>query len=153
MNPNPAKQLIVNVGIQVGNQKLETKKVSLVRLDSGFCSNEIMHYLEEKPLNYIIAAKFYHPIQRLIAGTEHWILLDERMEICEKYYQALDWKTARRMVVVRQKTSIRQQAIGKMLSLFPEEETCRNYRYSAYFTNLDFAPAEVLANVLRAWRC
>jgi len=30
-----------------------------------------------------------------------------------------------------------------MLSLFPEEENCKNYRYSAYFTNLDFAPAKV----------
>jgi hypothetical protein len=29
------------------------------------------------------------------------------------------------------------------LSLFPDEELYKNYRYSAYFTNLVFAPAEV----------
>jgi hypothetical protein len=57
-------------------EKFTSKKVNLVRLDSGFCSNEIMNYLEEKPLNYIIAAKFYHPIQALIAGVGNWILLD-----------------------------------------------------------------------------
>ena len=124
-------------------EKLESKKVSLVRMDSGFCSNEIMSYLEAKPLNYIVAAKFYHPIQRLIAGNENWIFLDEGIEICEKQYQANDWKTERRMVIVRQKISVRPQATGKTLSLFPEEEIQRNYRYSAYFTNLDFAPAEV----------
>jgi hypothetical protein len=124
-------------------EKLENKKVSLVRFDSGFCSDEIMSYLEEKPMNYIVAAKFYHPIQRLIAGNENWIVLDDGIEICEKQYQANDWKTARRMIIVRQKISIRPQATGKTLSLFPEEETYRNYRYSAYFTNLDFAPAEV----------
>jgi hypothetical protein len=124
-------------------EKLENKKVSLVRFDSGFCSDEIMNYLEEKPINYIVAAKFYHPIQRLIAGNENWIFLDDGIEICDKQYQANHWKTARRMVVVRQKISVRPQATGKMLSLFPEEEIYKNYRYSAYFTHLDFAPAEV----------
>jgi hypothetical protein len=126
-------------------EKFENKKVSLIRLDSGFCSDSIMSYLEEKekPLNYIVAAKLYHPIQRLIAGNENWILLDAGIEICEKQYQAKDWETTRRIVIVRQKISIRPQATGKTLSLFPEEETYRNYRYSAYFTNLDFAPAEV----------
>jgi len=39
-------------------EKPENKKVSLVRLDRGFYSNDIMSYLEEKLLNYIIAAKF-----------------------------------------------------------------------------------------------
>jgi hypothetical protein len=124
-------------------EKFENKKVSLVRLDSGFCSDEIMSYLEKKPLNYIIAAKFYHPVQRLIAGNENCILLDDGIEICEKQYQANEWTTARKIVIVRQKISVRPKATGKMLSLFPEEEEYRNYRYSAYFTNLDFAPAEV----------
>ena len=127
-------------------EKLENKKVSLVRLDSGFCSDDIMSYLENregKPLNYIVAAKFYHPIQRLIAGSENWIVLDDGIEICEKQYQAKDWDTERRMVIVRQKISIRPQATGKTLSLFPEEETHRNYRYSAYFTNLEFSAPTV----------
>jgi IS4 transposase len=81
--------------------------------------------------------------QRLIAGSENWIMIDNGIEICEKQYQANDWKTARRIIIVRQKISVRPQATGKTLSLFPEEETYRNYRYSAYFTNLDFAPAEI----------
>ena len=106
-------------------EKLENKKVSLVRMDSGFCSDGIMSYLENrpKPLNYIIAAIFYHPIQRLIAGSENWILLDEGIEICEKRYRATDWKTERRMVIVRQQVSVRPQATGKMLSLFPDFDT------------------------------
>jgi hypothetical protein len=124
-------------------EKLGNKKVGLVRLDSGFFTHEIMSYLEEKPLNYIVAAKFYHPIQRLIAGSEDWILLDDGIEICEKQYRAEGWEESRRTVIVRQKISVRPQAPGKMLSLFPEEEIHRNYRYSAYFTNLEFAPAEV----------
>lgn len=40
------------------------KKVGLVRLDSGFCSKAIMYHLEgkEEPTDYIIAARFTHPI-------------------------------------------------------------------------------------------
>jgi hypothetical protein len=102
-----------------------------------------MTYLEQKSLNYIIAAKFYHHIQRLIAGSENWVLLDDGIEICEKTYQAYDWKTARRIIIVRQRISVRPQATGKTLSLFPDEENFRNYRYSAYFTNLEFAASEV----------
>jgi len=124
-------------------EKFENKKVSLIRLDSGFCSDEIMTYIEEKLLKYIIAARFHHPIQRLIAGSGNWILLDNGIEICEQTYQANGWKKPRRIIIVRQKISVRPEATGKTLTLFPEEETYRKYRYSAYFTNLDFAAAEV----------
>jgi len=124
-------------------EKLSNKIVSLVRLDSGFFSDDIMSYLEHKPLKYIIAAKFYHPIQRLIADNENWFLLDEGIEICEKMYRADKWKAARRMIIVRQKIAVRPNATGKMLSLFPQEEFYRNYRYSAYFTNLEFSASTV----------
>jgi hypothetical protein len=46
-------------------------------------------------------------------------------------------------MIVRQKISVHPQATGKMFSLFPEMEEHRTYRYSAHFTNLDFAPAEL----------
>ncbi|MFV0389283.1 MAG: transposase, partial [Pyrinomonadaceae bacterium] len=41
------------------------------------------------------------------------------------------------------KLSKRPNAIGKPLSLFPEDEIHRNYRYSAYVTNMKLAPSEV----------
>lgn len=112
-----------------------TKNVGLVRLDSGFCTKEIMDYLEEKQMDYIIAARFTHPIQQLIDNQEAWILVDNGIEICSKTYQAKSWEKARRIVIVRQKIKERPQATGKTLSLFPEDEVHRNYRYSAYFTN------------------
>ena len=123
--------------------KLKNKNVSLIRLDSGFFSKEILDYLEQTNRNYIIAAKFNHPIQRIIDKSNNWILLDDGIEICEQTYQSESWQKSRRMVVVRQKLKERPNAPGKMLSLFPNDETHRNYRYSAYFTNLEFAPSEI----------
>ena len=69
--------------------------------------------------------------------------LEEGIEICEQMYESRSWCKARRMVIVRQRIKARPQAPGKQLTLFAEEEIHRNYRYSAYTTNLKLAPAEV----------
>ena len=119
------------------------RKVGLIRLDSGFCQNNVMSYLESKRLNYIVAARFTHPIQHLIDKHEVWIPVDEGIEICNKNYKALSWEEGRRIVIVRQKIKERPNAAGRMLSLFPEDEIHRNYRYSAYFTNQEISATEV----------
>jgi Transposase DDE domain group 1 len=123
--------------------KLKNKTVSLIRLDSGFFQSDILDYLEAKKLDYIVAARFSHPIQKLIANSNNWIVLDQGIEICEQYYQSNSWSKPRRIVIVRQKIKDRPQAPGKQLSLFLEEEIYKNYRYSAYVTNLKFASAEI----------
>ena len=48
---------------------LKNKTVSLIRLDSGFFQSNILDYLEQKKMNYIIAAKFTHPVQRVIQAS------------------------------------------------------------------------------------
>lgn len=123
--------------------KLRNKIVSLIRLDSGFFQSDILDYLEERTLEYIVAAKFTHPIQRIIDAQTNWILLDTGIEICEQMYQSNSWTRPRRMVIVRQQIKEEEQKAGKQLSLFSEEEIHRNYRYSAYVTNMKLAPAEV----------
>jgi hypothetical protein len=119
------------------------KKVGLVRLDSGFFQKDIMDYLELKKLQYIIAAKFTYPIQHLINQQDLWMKVGDGIEICDKFYQAKNWTTPRRIVIVRQKIAQRPHAAGRTLSLFPEDEIHRNYRYSAYVTNQEQAATDV----------
>lgn len=123
--------------------KLKNKTVSLIRLDSGFFQSNILEYLEIKLIDYIIAAKFTHPIQRIIHASNNWIVLDTGIEICEQMYQSDSWEKPRRMIIVRQRIKDRPQAPGKQLRLFSEEEIYKNYRYSAYVTNMKLAPAEI----------
>ena len=123
--------------------KLKNKTVSLIRLDSGFFQSNILDYLEQKPMNFIIAAKFTHPIQRVIKQSTSWIVLDTGIEICEQIHQSDSWKTPRRLVIVRQKIKDRPNAPGKQLRIFLEEEVFKNYRYSAYVTNMNLGPAEI----------
>ncbi|MGJ1215140.1 MULTISPECIES: transposase [unclassified Sphingobacterium] len=56
---------------------------------------------------------------------------------------AITWDKQPRLVSVRQKIANRPNAPGRNLSLFPEDEIHRNYRYSAYFTNNEFAATDV----------
>ncbi|HEX7416132.1 MAG TPA: IS1380 family transposase [Smithellaceae bacterium] len=123
--------------------KLKNKTVSLIRLDSGFFQSNILDYLEFKTMDYVVAAKFSQPIQRLIAASNNWILLDTGIEICEQLYQSDSWTKSRRLVIVRQTLKDRPKATGKQLGLFAEQEIYKNYRYSAYLTNLKLAPAEI----------
>ncbi len=123
--------------------KLKNKTIGLIRLDSGFFQSDILDYLEQKIMNYVVAVKFTHPIQRMIYASTNWTILDTGIEICEQLYQSESWEKPRRIVVVRQKLKERPKAPGKQLTLFPEEEIYRNYRYSAYVTNLTLPAAEI----------
>lgn len=123
--------------------KLKGKTISLIRLDSGFFNSAIMDYLEDINIDYIIAAKFTHPIQRIIYANTNWMMLDTGVEICEQIYKSESWSKARRIVIVRQRIKDRPKATGKQLSLFMEEEIHLNYRYSAYVTPMKLAPAEI----------
>lgn len=123
--------------------KLGDKTVSLIRLDSGFCGEEIMSYLERRETDFIVAARFYEPIQRILAGANAWMTIDNGIEVCESEYQSPSWDKPRRMVIVRQYIKEHPKAAGKTLRLFKDESFYQRYRYTAYFTNLKLAPADV----------
>jgi hypothetical protein len=126
-------------------QKLEGKTIGLLRLDSGFHSNAIFDYLEskQKSVNYIVAARLYEPIQRMISEAKNWVRIDNGIEIANCSYQSPDWEKPRRMVVVRQLIKERPQAAGKTLRLFADEEIYNQYRYGCYVTNMTLPPAEI----------
>jgi hypothetical protein len=123
--------------------KLKNKTVSLIHLDSGFFNAEILDYVEEKSMEYIVSAKFTQPVQRLIHDSENWVVLDTGIEICEQMYQSDSWQKPRRIIIVRQRIKDRPKAPGKQLGLFAVEEIYKNHRYSAYVTSMKLAPAEI----------
>jgi hypothetical protein len=123
--------------------KLKNKTVSLLRLDSGFFQSDILDYVDAKTMDYVVAAKFSQPIQKLIAASTNWIVLDTGIEICEQVYQSQSWTKPRRLIIVRQRVKDRPKAKGKQLRLFAEEEIYKNYRYAAYVTSLKLAPSEI----------
>jgi hypothetical protein len=131
-------------------ERLEGKTIGLFRADSGFYDKKILEYLEKhiKPINYIIAVKFYQPLKLMIAHAQTYFLVDDGIEIAETSYQAPGWDVARRMIIVRQEIRRRPNATGKQLRLFGEEGIYKNYRYSCFVTNLSL-PAKTVWDVYR----
>ena len=117
---------------------LKSKKIGLIRCDSGFYSDPFLNDLEKKELNYIVAVKFYPTIKLQVRDLKQWIPIKDGIEMCEFTYQSPDWKKSRRMVAVRKNINKLKKATGKLL-LFDEQIYA--YRYSVYVTNLDL-PAE-----------
>ena len=124
-------------------RKLGDKKVGLIRLDSGFYSKDVFEYLESISLDYLVAVRFYIPIQKMISLKQNWLYIDEGIEICDTSYQSPEWDQPRRMVVIRQKVKERPKAVGKTLSIFEGTQYHYQYRYSAYITNLRLPATEV----------
>jgi hypothetical protein len=131
-------------------EKLEGKKIGLLRCDSGFYSREIFEYLEkeERKIDYIIAARFNNRIKGKLALEREWLKLGEGIEISETMYKAQEWEEARRLVMVRQDVRKRPKACGKQLRLFPDEILYKNYRYSCYITNMEL-PAKTIYDLYR----
>lgn len=131
--------------------KLGGKTVGLVRADSGFFDQKIFNFLEnyaQKPISYIISARFTPPIKRSIASKSPWLVLDDGLEIADAMYQANGWASPRRLIMVRQNIKLRPKAVGKQLTLFPEESIFRNFRYSCFITNLSL-PAKAIYDLYR----
>ncbi len=119
-------------------ERLAGKTIGLFRADSGFFDKKILEFLEnrEKPINYIIAAKFYKPVKTAIVREKKYWRIDDGIEIGETMYQSLEWEEPRRLIIVRQEIALRPKATGKQLRLFGDEEVYKNYRYSCFVTNL-----------------
>jgi hypothetical protein len=124
-------------------ERLQGKRVGLVRLDSGFYDKKIFTLLESKQLNYIVSAPMYAPLQRKLANETKWLKLEEGVEVSSGEYQPLGWDKPRRIIMVRQTIAERPKATGKQLRLFKNTEIYQRYRFSCLVTNITLPPAEV----------
>jgi hypothetical protein len=124
-------------------EKLQGKKIGLFRADSGFYDKKIFNYLESKTINYIVAVRFYAPVQQLIASHHVWMHIDDGIQIAESMYQSPLWDKPRRIIMLRQHIPTRPKATGRSLKLFEEEGIYKQYRYSCFITNLDLPPEQI----------
>lgn len=110
---------------------LQSKKVGLVRADSGFYTEDILNYLESEKLNYIIAVRMYPNIKSEIYSHKEWISLAKGIELNEMSFSHLNGKP-RRYIIIRKKVEDRPKSSGKLLF-----DDLPGYRYSCYVTNMD----------------
>jgi len=116
---------------------IPVERIGLIRADSGFCNETIMHKLEEKPLNYIMATRMTGPLVRQIFDHKNWFPIENGYWTSSFQYQAKGWTKPRRIVVVRKDTKLYPKTGGKLL--FLEIEEFESYTYAAFATNMDLS--------------
>jgi hypothetical protein len=110
-------------------------KIGLVRADSGFGIGTFLSLLEDKAIHYIVVARNMRTIRRRLTGITNWVEVEPGVSVSELEYEAVGWKKARRLVVVRHR--FRQAQGGRTLLEVP------GYGYSLYLTNLGLPPMEI----------
>jgi Transposase DDE domain group 1 len=124
---------------------MDRSNIGLIRGDSGFYSQHIMGYLEEKPnvVPYIFRAKMTTALASEIMEIKrfyHDESIMPKAAYAEIEYQAANWKQNRRMIIVR--TPKKYQS-NKPKELFEEYENLSKYDYTAYVTNSNLSMVEV----------
>lgn len=122
--------------LQASLDRLDGKRVELLRADSGFGDDGFLTDLEQRKLHYIVAARLQQPVQRALVAQTGWWTLDEGIELVSFDYQSPSWASPRRMVGIRQHIRHRASAKGKTLSLFADDPAQGVYRYGALITDL-----------------
>lgn len=116
------------------------KKVGLFRADSGFCSSQILDYIESKSIAYVMSCKLYANLQSEIYQIKKWNPLGAGIWISEIQYKQGGWQKPRRIVVIRQQQEVRAKVTGKKLkTLFDlngiDQHKVYKSRYHAFVTN------------------
>src|SRR5436190_8611872 len=127
---------------------LKNKTVGLFRADSGFCSETILKFIEDRNIAYVVACKLYANLQREVYNIQEWNAIGEGLWISEISYKQGGWSKARRMVIVKQNEEIRPRATGKKLktlfsSMGIEDDKVYKTRYHAFVTSQTLPAVEI----------
>ena len=118
--------------------KLESRKwIRVVRADSGFFAQELLQYLEELELHYIVVARLTKWLKREAARVQTWRALDETYAVGEFRLKLLGWDRERRFVVVREQLRETRRSLGRKLLEVP------GYTFRIFVTNRAEAPEEI----------
>ena len=102
-------------------------KITLVRADSGFHSENFIKQLEAEGLPYIVAVRMHQPFKRLAAAIpkERWKRRDQVHEVADEIVEQPLWDKPRRVLFMRHITEVKGQ-------LFDTE----SYEFHALVTSL-----------------
>lgn len=109
----------------------------VVRADAGFFANELLTFLEERCLPYIVVARLTIYVKREIMRIGQWRELEENYAVGECQIKLMGWSSPRRFVVVRERIRESKASVGRKLFEWPE------YTFRVFVTSLSAAPEEI----------
>src|SRR5438477_5594256 len=115
----------------------QRQTIRVVRADSGFFDDELLSFLEQRRLPYIVVARMTKWVQRAAQRVEQWQMLDENYAIGEFRLQLWGWKTERRFIAVRECVRESRHSLGRKLIDVP------GYTFRIFVTSQTQAAEEV----------
>jgi hypothetical protein len=115
----------------------QRQKIRLVRADSGFFEDNLLSFLEERCLPYIVVARLTKWTKRQAQRVEVWKQLDALYAVGEFRLQLLGWRQERRFVVVRELVREGRDSVGRKLIDVP------GYTFRIFITSREDAPEEI----------
>jgi DNA-directed RNA polymerase subunit N (RpoN/RPB10) len=115
----------------------QRQKIRLLRADSGFFDGQLLDYLEQHDLPYIVVAKLTMWVKRAAQRVETWTALDEHYSAGEFRLKLFGWKVERRFVVIREEIREARASVGRKLIDVP------GYTFRLFVTSCADAPAEI----------
>ncbi|MGB8456790.1 MAG: IS1380 family transposase [Candidatus Acidiferrum sp.] len=113
----------------------EKHALRVVRADAGFFDQQLLGFLEQRGLSYIVVARLTLWLKREAARVTAWRALDQHYAVGEFSLQLWGWDRPRRFVVIREQLRAEHASLGRKLLEVP------GYTLRVFVTNLT-APGE-----------
>jgi hypothetical protein len=115
----------------------QRQKIRLLRADSGFFEDNLLTFLEERCLPYIVVARLTKWTKRQAQSVTEWKPLDAVYAVGEFRLKLLGWQRERRLVAVRELWREGRESKGRKLIDVP------GYTFPVFVTSRDDAPEEI----------
>jgi len=115
----------------------QRQTIRVVRADSGFFDDELLSFLEERRLPYIVVARMTKWVQRAAQRVEQWQPLDENYSVGEFRLRLCSWQTERRFIALRERVRESGHSVGRKLIDVP------GYTFRVFVTSQTQAAEEV----------
>jgi hypothetical protein len=109
-------------------------QIRVVRADSGFFDDQLLTFLEQRGLTYIVVARLTRWLKREAAHIEDWRALDPFYAVGEFRLQLYGWGRPRRFVVIRERLQDNKDSVGRKLLDLP------GYTFRLLVTNREEVP-------------
>ncbi len=106
----------------------------VVRADAGFFDQQLLGFLEQRGLHYVMVARLTRWLKREAARIPQWRALDEHYAVGEFSLQLYGWDRPRRFVVIREQLRAERASLGRKLFEVP------GYTFRVFVTNLALPP-------------
>jgi Transposase DDE domain group 1 len=115
----------------------QREKIRLLRADSGFFDDQLLSFLEQRLLSYIVVAKLTPWVKRAAQRVEQWTILDDDYAVGEFRLKLLGWSVERRFVVIREQVREGRDSVGRKLIDVP------GYTFRIFATSCTGAAQEI----------